>query len=144
LVSILGWFLFSYFIERVFESNLYLFSQELTVHCLAFDFTFRLSLSCPSTPYNRRCHILRCDWSVLPLAYHFHFPFCELRCMLVCFHNLVTCAQRLQDLYTACLMFWMCTHTEPQESWRAKWEMSEAFVMFVMQNEGQIKLWGWK
>jgi hypothetical protein len=29
-------------------------------------------------------------------------------CMLVsvCFHNLVTYAQRLQDLYSACLMFW--------------------------------------
>jgi hypothetical protein len=29
------------------------------------------------------------------------------QCMLVsvCFHNLVTYAQRLQDLYSACLMF---------------------------------------
>jgi hypothetical protein len=36
-------------------------------------------------------------------------------CMLVsvCFHNLVTYAQRLQDLYSACLMFWMRTHTGP-------------------------------
>jgi hypothetical protein len=25
----------------------------------------------------------------------------------VCFHNLVTYAQRLQDLYSACLMFWV-------------------------------------
>jgi hypothetical protein len=37
-------------------------------------------------------------------------------CMLVtvCFHNLVTYAQRLQDLYSACLMFWMRTHTGPR------------------------------
>jgi hypothetical protein len=37
-------------------------------------------------------------------------------CMLVsvCFHNLVTFAQRLQDLYSACLMFWMRTHTGPR------------------------------
>jgi hypothetical protein len=45
----------------------------------------------------------------------FHFPFWELWCMLVfvCFHNLVTYAQRLQDLYSACLMFWIseCIHT---------------------------------
>ena len=50
-----------------------------------------------------------------------HF-FCPLsfisrsKCMLVsvCFHNLVTYAQRLQDLYSACLMFWMRTHTGPR------------------------------
>jgi hypothetical protein len=37
-------------------------------------------------------------------------------CMLVsvCFHNLVTYAQRLQDLYSACLMFCMRTHTGPR------------------------------
>jgi hypothetical protein len=37
-------------------------------------------------------------------------------CMLVsvCFHNLVTYAQRLQDLYSECLMFWMRTHTGPR------------------------------
>jgi hypothetical protein len=60
-------------------------------------------------PVLRRCHILRWDWSVLPLAHHTHFPFWELWCTLVsvCFHNLVTYAQRLQDLYSACLMFWM-------------------------------------
>jgi hypothetical protein len=63
-----------------------------------------------------RCHIQRWDWSVLPLGASFHFPFWELRCMLVsvCFHNLVTFSQRLQDLYSACLMFWMRTHTGPQ------------------------------
>jgi hypothetical protein len=46
----------------------------------------------------------------------FHFPFWELWCMLVsvCFHNLVTYAQRLQDLYSACLMFWMRTYTGPR------------------------------
>jgi hypothetical protein len=46
----------------------------------------------------------------------FHFPFWELWYMLVsvCFHNLVTYAQKLQDLYSACLMFWMRTHTGPQ------------------------------
>jgi hypothetical protein len=40
----------------------------------------------------------------------------EKLCMLVsvCFHNLVTYAQRLQDLYSACLMFWMRTHTGPR------------------------------
>jgi hypothetical protein len=32
----------------------------------------------------------------------------------VCFHNLVTYAQRLQDLYSACLTFWMRTHTGPR------------------------------
>jgi hypothetical protein len=32
----------------------------------------------------------------------------------VCFHNLVTYAQRLQDLYSACLMFSMRTHTGPR------------------------------
>jgi hypothetical protein len=31
----------------------------------------------------------------------------------VCFHNLVTYAQRLHDFYSACLMFWMRTHTGP-------------------------------
>jgi hypothetical protein len=31
----------------------------------------------------------------------------------VCFHDLVTYAQRLQDLYSACSMFWMRTHTGP-------------------------------
>jgi hypothetical protein len=36
---------------------------------------------------------------VLPLAHHFHFPFWECWCMLVsvCFHNLMTNAQRLQE-----------------------------------------------
>jgi hypothetical protein len=34
-------------------------------------------------PVLRRCHILRWDWSVLPLAYHSHFPFWELWCMPV-------------------------------------------------------------
>jgi hypothetical protein len=32
----------------------------------------------------------------------------------VCCHNLVTYAQRLQDLNSACLMFWMRTHTGPR------------------------------
>jgi hypothetical protein len=43
------------------------------------------------------------------LAHHSHVPFWELRCMLVsvCFHNLATYAQGLQDLYSACLMFRM-------------------------------------
>jgi hypothetical protein len=73
-------------------------------------------------PVLRRCHILRWDWSVLPLGPSFHFPFWELWCMLVsvCFHNLVTYAQRLQDLYSACLMFWMRTHTEGIQSSKNK------------------------
>jgi hypothetical protein len=52
---------------------------------------------------------------VLPLAHHSHFPFWELWCMLVsvCFHSLVTYPQRLQDLYSAFLMFWMHTNTGP-------------------------------
>jgi hypothetical protein len=67
-------------------------------------------------PVLRRCHILRWDWSVLPLGHHSHFPFWVLWCMLVsvCFHNLVTHAQRLQDLYSVCLMFWMHTPTRPR------------------------------
>jgi hypothetical protein len=67
-------------------------------------------------PVLRRCHILGWDWSVLPLGASFHFPFWELWCILVsvCFHNLVTYAHRLQDLCSACLMFWMRTHTEPR------------------------------
>jgi hypothetical protein len=32
----------------------------------------------------------------------------------VCFHNLVTYAQSLQDLYSACLMLGMRTHTGPR------------------------------
>jgi hypothetical protein len=43
-------------------------------------------------------------------------PFWEIWCTLVSvrFHNLMTYAQRLQDLYSACLMFWMRTHTGPR------------------------------
>jgi hypothetical protein len=46
-------------------------------------------------------------WRNIPI-----FPFWELQCMpvSVCFHNLVTYAQRLQDLHCACLMFWKRTH----------------------------------
>jgi hypothetical protein len=32
----------------------------------------------------------------------------------VCFHNLVNYAQRLQDLFSASLMFWIRTHTGPR------------------------------
>jgi hypothetical protein len=45
---------------------------------------------------------LCCHWRIIPI-----FPFENFWCMQVsvCFHNLVTYAQRLQDLYSACLMF---------------------------------------
>jgi hypothetical protein len=70
-------------------------------------------------PVLRRCRILGWDWSGAAsrrLGASFHFPFWELWCMLVsvCFHNLVTYAQWLRDLYSACLMFRMRTHTGPR------------------------------
>jgi hypothetical protein len=48
-----------------------------------------------------------------------HFSFFEDWRVLVsvCFHILATYAERLQNLYSACLMLWMHTHTGPRFMW---------------------------
>jgi ABC-type Fe3+/spermidine/putrescine transport system ATPase subunit len=63
-------------------------------------------------PVLRRCHILRWDWSVLPLANHSIFPFKNSGACWFLYVSTVLClTQRLQNLYSACLMFLMRTHT---------------------------------
>jgi hypothetical protein len=79
-------------------------------------------------PVFRKCHTLRWEWSVLPLAHHTCFPFLRTLvhagfCMLplsqisVCFHYLVTYTRESHEtagcFYSACLMFWVHTHTGP-------------------------------
>jgi hypothetical protein len=65
-------------------------------------------------PVLRRCHTLKWDWSVLPLAHHSIFPFKKFGVWFLYVSTILWLLHILQDLYSACLMFWMRTHTGPR------------------------------
>jgi hypothetical protein len=62
-------------------------------------------------PVLRRCHILRWDWSVLPLGASFHFPLWEFYCMLV---SVMYVSTILRLTHRDCRIFIVC-------AWCSEW-----------------------
>jgi hypothetical protein len=53
----------------------------------------------------------------------------------LCFHNLVTCAQKLQDRYSACLMFWLHAHIGPRFIVSSENERSNIALLTIYNND---------
>jgi hypothetical protein len=71
-----------------------------------------MALSWCSGLFLRRCHILRWDWSSAAIGVSFTFSLLRIWVHAgFCVFTILWHTQRLQDLYSVCLMFWMCTHT---------------------------------
>jgi hypothetical protein len=79
-------------------------------------------------PFLRRCHILRWDWSVLPLAHHSIFPFENFgACWFLYVSTILWLTHRDCRIYSACLMsqvlnaytYWTSVYHLIQRTWES-------------------------